>query len=92
MRLPGRPVRCLVKGCNRAAIVWTYAIRIIAIMELKQYVNEVGRYHRKRKKQVMTDSASLPERLRSVRKGADDVIPLGDALQGDDSSALRPEA
>lgn len=68
------------------------AIRIIAIMELKQYVNEVGRYHRKRKKQVMTDSASLPERLRSVRKGADDVIPLGDALQGDDSSALRPEA
>jgi hypothetical protein len=40
----------------------------------------------------MTDSASLSERLRSVRKGADDVIPLGDALQGDDSSALRSEA
>ena len=34
----------------------------------------------------MTDSASLSERCRSVRNGADDDIPLGDALQGDDSS------
>jgi len=40
----------------------------------------------------MTDPASLSERLRSVRNGADDDIPLGDALQGDDSSTLRPEA
>jgi hypothetical protein len=40
----------------------------------------------------MTDTASLFERLRSVRNGADDDVPLGDAFQGDDSSALRPEA
>ena len=37
----------------------------------------------------MTDSASLSERLRN---GADADIPLGDTLQGDDSSTLRPEA
>ena len=70
MRLPGRPVRCLVKGCNRAAIVWTYAIRIMLIMELKQYVNEVRGYHGKQKRQLVTDPASLPERFRSVRNGA----------------------
>ncbi len=92
MRLPGRPVRCLVKGCNRTAIVWTYAIRIIDILELKQHVNEVRAYYGKRKKQLMTDSASLSERRRSMRDGADADIPLGDALQGDDSSTLRPEA
>ena len=91
--MPGHPVRCLVKGCNRAAIVWTtYAIRIIAIMELKQCVNEVRGYHGKQKKQLMTDSASLPERRRSMRDGADEDIPFGEALQGHDSWTLRPEA
>jgi hypothetical protein len=40
------------------------------IMELKQYVNEVRGYHGKEKKQLVTDRASLPERLRSVRNGA----------------------
>ena len=45
-------------------------IRIIVIMELKQYVNEVRGYHGKQKKQLVTDPASLPDRYRSVRKGA----------------------
>ena len=67
-------------------------IRIMLIMELKQYVNEVRAYHGKRKKQLTTDSASLSERRRSRRDGAYDDIPFGDALQGDDSSTLRPEA
>ena len=89
--MPGHPVRCLVKGCNRAAIVWTYAIRIMLIMELKQYVNEDRPYHGKRKKQLMTDSASLSERCRSLHNRVGDDVPLGNALQGDDSSALRPE-
>ena len=40
----------------------------------------------------MTNSASLSVERRSMRNGADDDIPFGDALQGDDSSALRPEA
>jgi len=40
------------------------------IMELKQYVNEVRGYHGKEKKQLVTDPASLPDRFRSVRKGA----------------------
>jgi len=40
----------------------------------------------------MTDSASLSERRRSMRNGADDDIPLGVALQGDDSLTLRPES
>ena len=40
------------------------------IMELKQYVNEVRGYHGRQKKQLVTDPASLPERLRSVRNGA----------------------
>ena len=62
------------------------------IMEPKQQVNDARRYHVKPKKQVMTDLASLSECLRLVRNGADDDVPLGDALQGDDSSALRPEA
>jgi len=81
-----------VKGCNRAAIVWTYAIRIMLIMELKQYVNEIRRYHGMREKQLMPDSVSLSERRRSMRDGADDDIPFGDALQGDDSRTLRPAA
>ena len=40
----------------------------------------------------MTDLASLSERRRPMRDGDDDDIPFGDALQGDDSWTLRPEA
>ena len=40
----------------------------------------------------MTDPASLSERRRSMRDGADDDIPFGDALQGYDSWTFRPEA
>jgi len=41
--------------------------------------------------QLTTDSASLSERRRSMRDGADDDIPFGDALQAT-TAGLEPEA
>ena len=87
----GKSSRGLVKQHSVLVNAIAFEIRIMLIMELKQLVNEVRRYHEKQKKQLMTGSTS-PRRRRSLRNGADADVPLGDALQGDDSSTLRPEA